>query len=54
MRKPPPPPRHVFLTRGSFPNRQATLLADYGSHARVYVLGMIMNLPEHYFVRLSA
>jgi hypothetical protein len=53
MKLPANPPR-VFITHGSFRNRPADLLADYGSHARLAIPGMILNLPEWMFVRLAS
>jgi hypothetical protein len=52
MKLPTNSPR-VFITHGIFSNRPAAVLADHGTHARLAIPGMILNLPEWMFVRLT-
>ena len=42
---------YAIITQGIFTGNRATVEVDYGSHARLYIRGMVMNLPESFFVR---
>ena len=46
--------RFAYITRGAYAGRRARIDYDQGSNVWVSVMGHTLNLPEGWFIRLTA